>query len=57
MALSCIVNYALLKHMQNKKEKNRDEVLAPYVTDQDPTGGERAWIELGDKHPDFKYTL
>ncbi|KAH6916427.1 major facilitator superfamily domain-containing protein [Coprinopsis sp. MPI-PUGE-AT-0042] len=57
MALSCIANYCLLRWMQNKKELNRDKLLSPYVTDQDPNGGERAWIELGDKHPDFKYTL
>jgi len=33
----------------------REELLEKYNKDED--GGLRAWMELGDEHPDFRYTL
>ncbi|EAU90005.1 hypothetical protein CC1G_05921 [Coprinopsis cinerea okayama7 len=57
MTLSSVGNIFLLMWLQKRKEKNRDKILAPYVTEKEPDGGERAWIDLGDRHPDFKYAL
>lgn len=50
-----LVNAAFLTRMNTKKRLNRDKLLAPYIDDKD--GGVRAWMELGDEHPDFVYTL
>lgn len=57
MTVSAGLNILLLVWMQARKEKNREAILRPYVSDEQPDGGDKAWIELGDKHPDFKYTL
>jgi hypothetical protein len=43
--------------MTKRKQRNRTEILAPYVTEKEPDGGIRAWVELGDRHPDFKYVI
>jgi len=53
------INALLLNHMNKQKIQRRDEILAPYNIDADSKGSEaiRAWVELGDRHPDFKYTL
>ncbi|KAF5391364.1 hypothetical protein D9757_001855 [Collybiopsis confluens] len=52
---------AVLLHFKNKEKiKKRDEILAPYhleLDDDKGTNAARAWVELGDRHPDFKYTL
>jgi len=53
-AVSCAI---LLTHMNASKQRRRNEILAPYVDDKNPDGGVRAWMELGDKHPDFRYTI
>jgi hypothetical protein len=48
---------------QNKVKKHpgvRAKLLEKYVTsgkEGDDDGGLMAWIELGDRHPDFVYTL
>jgi len=47
----------LLTQMNASKQRRRHEILAPYIDDKNPDGGTRAWMELGDKHPDFKYTI
>ena len=45
------------------KVKRRPEVRAkllsqyPSVKKEGDNGGLRAWMELGDRHPDFVYTL
>jgi hypothetical protein len=41
--------------MNKQKKQNREKLLAPYTDDKE--GQNRAWMELGDKHPDFEYTL
>lgn len=55
--LLAIANYVVLKYKNNKKAENRDKVLAPFITEKDPDGGVAAWVELGDRHPDFRYAL
>ena len=44
-------------HMNKSKQRRRNEILAPYIDDKNADGGEKAWTELGDKHPDFRYTI
>ena len=54
------INALLLNHMNKQKTQRRDEILAPYNIDSDDSKGSeaiRAWVELGDRHPDFKYTI
>lgn len=46
-----------LKWATIQKERRRDEILKPYATEKEPDGGDAAWQELGDKHPDFRYAL
>ena len=49
----------------NKVKKRpgvRTKLLKKYATDNkeitdDSDGGLSAWVELGDRHPDFVYTL
>ncbi|KAF5329232.1 hypothetical protein D9619_009310 [Psilocybe cf. subviscida] len=52
-----LVNAAYLKFRTRQKLRNRDQILAPYITDKEPNGGLEAWLNLGDRHPDFKYIL
>ncbi|KAH9476723.1 putative transporter [Psilocybe cubensis] len=52
-----IVNASILSWKNKNKERTRQEVLAPYATESEPDGGVRAWVDLGDRHPDFRYTL
>jgi len=48
----------LYLHLANqRKERMRSEILEPYATEKELDGGSKAWLELGDRHPDFKYTL
>lgn len=51
------LNAVVLRYLNKRKERLRDEILAPYVTDKHPEGGLRAWVELGDRHPDFRYVI
>lgn len=46
-----------LKWATREKQRKRDELLRPYVTEKEPNGGAAAWEELGDRHPDFKYAI
>ncbi|KAF9451878.1 MFS general substrate transporter [Macrolepiota fuliginosa MF-IS2] len=52
------VNAAVLHHKSQKKRRLRTKLLAPYVHDdeKESDGGLKAWIELGDRHPDFVYS-
>lgn len=54
-----IGNALYLMWAQRTKERRRAELLAPYLVDPNvpSDGGEKAWVELGDRHPDFRYTL
>jgi len=57
VVVGSLANAILLAHMNKLKQRHRNKILAPYVDTKNPDGGARAWIELGDKHPDFRYTL
>ncbi|TFK43324.1 MFS general substrate transporter [Crucibulum laeve] len=58
VVVGSIVNALLLSHMNRSKKLRRDTLLAPYTVDEkNPDGGVKAWMELGDRHPDFTYTL
>ncbi|KAF8185966.1 MFS general substrate transporter [Pholiota molesta] len=66
LTFSCIVVVGSLLNLLYLKRKNkekaqpgyREKVLAKYVTDEKETdGGLQAWMELGDRHPDFVYAL
>jgi len=50
-----IINVIYLRYKNKEKIRRRDEILAPYAEMEE--GDKRAWLELGDKHPDFVYTL
>ncbi|EJD00760.1 MFS general substrate transporter [Fomitiporia mediterranea MF3/22] len=56
-----VFNVLYLTWATREKHRRRDELLAPYVNKNDKgapqDGGDRAWTELGDKHPDFRYAL
>jgi len=55
------VAYLSLRNKIKKRPGERAKLLEKYlVTDkqgEDDDGNLRAWIELGDRHPDFVYTL
>ena len=57
IAVFAAANAFYVKWAQRRKETRRNELLAPYITDSDDPkdGGEKAWTELGDRHPDFVY--
>lgn len=55
--LFTIINAVLLTHMNESKQRRRNEILEPYIDDKSADGGALAWTELGDKHPDFRYTI
>ncbi|KAJ3522504.1 hypothetical protein NMY22_g11860 [Coprinellus aureogranulatus] len=63
LVFSCLMsvftglNMLYLSWQNKRKVLLRHEILKPYATEKEPDGGLRAWVELGDKHPDFKYTL
>ena len=46
-----------LKWATTQKEAKRDEILEPFATEKEPDGGQAAWEELGDRHPDFRYAI
>ncbi|PPQ96631.1 hypothetical protein CVT26_010671 [Gymnopilus dilepis] len=57
MILFSVTNAAILHYKNKNKSKSRSEVLAPYITDKEPDGGVQAWVDLGDRHPDFRYVI
>lgn len=52
-----IVNALILSRANKIKKQKRDQLLAPYSSSGQADGGLQAWMDLGDKHPDFKYAL
>ena len=46
----------MLSYANKRKKEKRTEILAPLSIDE-PDGGVHAWIELGDRHPDFRYVI
>jgi len=57
IVFAALVNTLLLSHMNVSKKFHRNEILAPYIDEKNLDGGEKAWRELGDTHPDFRYIL
>ncbi|CAL1707464.1 unnamed protein product [Somion occarium] len=60
IVFGCVVNVLWLTHANRNKVRHRAEMLAPYADEKEAqydSGSQRAWITLGDQHPDFKYTL
>ena len=57
VALGSLLNVVYLSWKNNSKicVERREELLEKYNKDKD--GGLRAWMELGDEHPDFWYAL
>ena len=51
--------YLSWRNKVKKRPGVRTKLLQKYVTDEkeNADGGLTAWIELGDRHPDFVYTL
>ncbi|KZO94431.1 MFS general substrate transporter [Calocera viscosa TUFC12733] len=47
-----VINMSFISWGTKKKQERRGEILAPYGGDE-----KRAWRELGDNHPDFKWLL
>ncbi|KAF7985053.1 hypothetical protein HWV62_8899 [Athelia sp. TMB] len=50
-----LANMLILDRKNKQKIQKRADVLAPYG--DDAQSNEKAWKELGDQHPDFRYTL
>jgi hypothetical protein len=57
MLIGSAANSLYLSRMNAQKQRDRAKLLEPYKVTQEEDGGIQAWIELGDKHPDFKYTI
>lgn len=57
--LLSFANMIYLKRQNKLKVARRDELLKPYKKDDEKSTYDeaKAWIELGDRHPDFKYIL
>ncbi|KAK7683471.1 hypothetical protein QCA50_013305 [Cerrena zonata] len=55
--LIAVINKVYLSHKNHRKTQCRATLLAPYVEQGLPDGGEKAWLELGDRHPDFLYSI
>ncbi|KAK7682361.1 hypothetical protein QCA50_014566 [Cerrena zonata] len=56
LVLGSLINFAYLTQANNTKRRNRARLLARY-TDAEGKVHDRSWVELGDKHPDFRYTI
>jgi hypothetical protein len=57
MMIGAALNGLYLTRQNKIKRRERERILAPYADEKEGDGGLRAWIELGDRHPDFKYTI
>jgi len=58
--MGCLLNVAFLSWRNNVKKRPevRQQLLEKYATGEKGDGGSlSAWTELGDRHPDFVYTL
>jgi MFS family permease len=51
-----IINALMLSYANKRKKEKRTDILAPFSTEE-PGGGVHAWVELGDRHPDFRYVI
>lgn len=52
-----LVNAAYLHDQNRRKKENREALLEKYDTSKQADGGVQAWVDLGDRHPDFPYML
>ncbi|PPQ66134.1 hypothetical protein CVT24_000221 [Panaeolus cyanescens] len=57
LVLLSVVNVAYLAHKNKLKTQRKEELLAPFVSQTGECDDEKAWNELGDRHPDFVYIL
>ena len=60
IAVFAVLNVLYLRWATKDKQRRRAELLEPYSGVEDKNGNnnnERAWTELGDRHPDFVYAL
>jgi len=61
IVVGCVLNMAYLawKNKQRSNPAYREKILEKYVGDgkDDEKDALETWVELGDRHPDFKYTL
>ncbi|KAF9529639.1 MFS general substrate transporter [Crepidotus variabilis] len=61
VVLGCVANTAYLhwRNQQKKRPGYREEVLARFasVSADERERETLAWVELGDRHPDYRYTL
>ncbi|KAF9479974.1 MFS general substrate transporter [Pholiota conissans] len=55
--LLSLINAAYLHYQNKQKKQNRAKLLAPYDNSKETDGGVQAWVDLGDRHPDFHYIL
>ena len=57
--MASLVNVAYLswRNKVKKRPEERAKLLDKYKGDEGDEGGLDAWMELGDRHPDFVYTL
>ncbi|CAL1713318.1 unnamed protein product [Somion occarium] len=56
LVVGSLINFLYLTRANKIKRQRRSELLARY-TDAEGKCNEKAWIELGDRHPDFIYTI
>ncbi|CAL1707482.1 unnamed protein product [Somion occarium] len=60
IVIGSALNALYLVRATHQKASRRDEILAPFEDEQEAGGvakEQRAWLTLGDRHPDFRYTL
>jgi len=61
VVIGSLVNMAYLnwKNRQKQRPGYREEILAKYYStgETDKEANQKAWMELGDRHPDYRYTL
>ncbi|KAJ3503782.1 hypothetical protein NLJ89_g8279 [Agrocybe chaxingu] len=57
--VGAFLNMAYLHYKNQSKQRPgyRERKLAKYGDENDPDASLRAWMDLGDKHPDYRYTL
>ncbi|KAF8962023.1 MFS general substrate transporter [Flammula alnicola] len=51
------VVYLTWKNKSKARPGHREKMLAKYGNEKESDGGLEAWMDLGDRHPDFRYAL
>lgn len=57
IAVFALLNVVYLRWATEYKRQNREKLLEPYSDEKASGGGDQAWTELGDRHPDFEYAI